>query len=111
MRENADRRQVWQQDYAALGRVRDRRTDRAREAALATYGLTWEDEIRVVAEQGGGCGVCGDLPDRAYDIDHDHVTGAFRGFLCGRCNKGLGLLGDSIEGLRKALLYLERAQQ
>jgi hypothetical protein len=31
-----------------------------------------------------------------------------RGLTCGRCNRGLGLLGDSIDGVRKALDYLHR---
>ena len=42
-------------------------------------------------------------------LDHCHVTGIFRGWLCNRCNLGLGALGDSIESLKKALAYLERA--
>jgi Recombination endonuclease VII len=31
-----------------------------------------------------------------------------RGALCQNCNKGIGLLGDSMEGVRKALEYLSR---
>jgi hypothetical protein len=42
-------------------------------------------------------------------LDHDHETGAFRGWLCRECNQGLGKLGDNIEGLRRALAYLERS--
>jgi hypothetical protein len=71
--------------------------------------LTWEDELRIIEAQGGGCAICGGWSGREWlDIDHDHVTGQFRGFLCGRCNKGLGLLGDNIDGLRKAMDYLNR---
>jgi len=40
-------------------------------------------------------------------FDHDHDTGNFRGWLCGRCNRALGLLGDNPGILRKALAYLE----
>jgi hypothetical protein len=39
-------------------------------------------------------------------IDHDHVTGTFRGWLCSKCNMGIGLLGDDREGLSLAQAYL-----
>jgi hypothetical protein len=44
-------------------------------------------------------------------VDHDHATGALRGILCNLCNSGIGALGDSVEGLREALRYLENALQ
>jgi hypothetical protein len=31
-----------------------------------------------------------------------------RGVLCQNCNRGIGLLGDDIEGVRRALDYLHR---
>lgn len=43
-------------------------------------------------------------------LDHDHVTGKFRGWICARCNVGLGLLGDNIEGLQAAIAYLNDAK-
>ncbi len=46
---------------------------------------------------------------RALALDHCHVTGRFRGWLCGNCNTGLGKLGDDAEGLYRALEYLSRA--
>lgn len=39
-------------------------------------------------------------------LDHDHLTNKFRGWLCHKCNSGIGHLGDNIEGLEKALAYL-----
>ena len=47
---------------------------------------------------------------RGFHLDHDHVTGAFRGWLCARCNRVLGALGDTAEGVRKLLRYIERAE-
>jgi hypothetical protein len=41
------------------------------------------------------------------NIDHDHKTGQVRGLLCSGCNTGLGHLGDDIQGLKRALEYLE----
>ena len=40
-------------------------------------------------------------------VDHCHSTGMVRGLLCAKCNKGIGLLGDSAESLYKAFKYLK----
>ncbi len=61
----------------------------------------------------GFCEICGNVSaenDHDLDFDHDHVTGAFRGWLCNRCNTGIGFLGDNVKGIKKALAYLERAE-
>lgn len=52
---------------------------------------------------------CCSVPVKPEDIhlDHDHDTLEFRGWLCRRCNGGLGQLGDNIEGVQKALNYLK----
>lgn len=39
-------------------------------------------------------------------MDHDPGKKIFRGWLCTHCNTGIGLLGDNIEGLKRALDYL-----
>ena len=60
----------------------------------------------------GFCESCGKITgENTYDLcfDHNHETGAFRGWLCGSCNTSIGKLGDNIEGLKKALDYLEKA--
>ena len=62
------------------------------------------------------CECCGtpvvDLHDSYKKIklscDHDHETGAFRGWICKKCNIGIGNLGDTIESLQKAIDYLKR---
>ncbi len=54
------------------------------------------------------CNCCGEALKRAERrLDHDHATGKYRGTLCNKCNTGMGLLGDTIDGLRRALAYLE----
>ena len=40
-------------------------------------------------------------------FDHNHINGKFRGFLCLKCNGGLGCFNDSIELLLKAVKYLK----
>ena len=39
--------------------------------------------------------------------DHIHETLIFRGWLCVPCNTGMGKLGDSIEGILQAAIYVE----
>ena len=39
--------------------------------------------------------------------DHDHKTGELRGWLWQPCNRSIGGLGDNIEGLEEAILYLQ----
>ncbi len=54
------------------------------------------------------CECCGKPCSRkSLNLDHDHETGKFRGWLCIRCNVGIGHLGDTRERLLQALDYLE----
>ena len=69
------------------------------------YGITQQEFNELVDFQDGLCGICGDELDK-INIDHDHDTGMVRGLLCTKCNTGLGHLGDSIDGIKKALHYL-----
>tara|TARA_R110000803_G_scaffold165957_1_gene229350 strand:+ start:43 stop:504 length:462 start_codon:yes stop_codon:yes gene_type:complete len=39
-------------------------------------------------------------------LDHCHDTESFRGWICYACNQGIGKLGDNLEGVVKAALYL-----
>jgi hypothetical protein len=52
------------------------------------------------------CECCGRVEKAALCLDHDHVTGVFRGWLCKRCNSAIGLLGDSLYGVLCAVDYL-----
>ena len=40
--------------------------------------------------------------------DHSHETIIFRGWVCSACNTGMGKLGDDIEGILQAAIYLEK---
>mgnify|MGYP003656877948 CR=1 FL=1 len=54
-----------------------------------------------------GCDCCS-KEGHTLILDHDHDTSLFRGWLCYRCNSGIGQLGDDIAGLEKALSYLRK---
>ena len=43
-------------------------------------------------------------------LDHDHNTWEFRGWLCHDCNRGIGLLGDNLEGVLNAVNYLKKVK-
>ena len=51
------------------------------------------------------CEIC-DKVERTV-FDHCHFSGNFRGWICDRCNKMLGLVKDSTNVLRKMINYLE----
>lgn len=52
------------------------------------------------------CECCGLRSDQRLQADHIHGTAKFRGWLCGKCNRGIGSLGDTLKGIRRALAYL-----
>lgn len=42
-------------------------------------------------------------------FDHCHLSGNFRGWICDRCNKVLGLVKDNPKTLRELAVYIEKA--
>jgi hypothetical protein len=48
------------------------------------------------------------LRKKGWCADHDHVSGKFRGWICHKCNLGLGNFSDDIIRLERALLYLNQ---
>lgn len=44
-------------------------------------------------------------------LDHDHITNEFRGWLCNVCNTSIGKLGDNIQGLQRAIEYLNKTSK
>jgi hypothetical protein len=58
----------------------------------------------------GKCALCGILETMCKSklhLDHNHRTGAFRGWLCQKCNMMLGLANDNKNILQAAVQYLE----
>lgn len=78
--------------------------------------MTGPEYYALSVAQNHRCAICGTpQPERLWSrdkkrlsIDHDHLTGAIRGLLCGACNSGLGLLKDDLTRLVKAVQYLQK---
>ena len=70
---------------------------------IRKFGFTTKLALNEISN----CQCCSkDLSTTKVCIDHDHFTNKVRGILCNSCNVGIGLLGDNIEGLERALYYL-----
>jgi len=75
------------------------------------FGISLHEYNLMLTEQKGKCACCGIHQNELtinFAVDHDHDTGLIRGLLCGICNTAIGKLGDNIEGLMRALNYLEK---
>lgn len=76
-----------------------------------TYGMTIEEYESIYKIQNGCCGICGakeiEAPRKVLVVDHCHETERIRGLLCDRCNLGIGMLGDNLQSLQRAVEYLE----
>ena len=80
------------------------------------HGITPEQYDAMLAQQGGGCAICGStwagkptskhVEVMSFAVDHDHVTGRIRALLCTPCNTALGKFHDQPELLEQAAAYL-----
>lgn len=97
-----------QKDYYQASRdtrLAQTRESKARNAG-AKYGLS-QDELKEFRSRNAGmCESCHKRPGVA--VDHDHNTNLLRGHLCSQCNSGIGLLGDTLEGVLLAVEYLKK---
>lgn len=93
-------------------RYEKNRVYRANADMVRKYGITLEDYNRMLEAQGGHCAICPRVPGtKRLPVDHNHDTGAVRGILCDRCNRAIGLLGDSTDLLESALNYLRNSDE
>lgn len=75
---------------------------------LAPYGLTVEDWQRCGDAQEWRCLLCHKpfTALRPPHNDHNHLTGDFRGLLCGHCNQTLGHMHEDAAWFYEAWQYL-----
>lgn len=113
-RARMNRRYAAMRDEINAQRRQDYDPEKAHDYHLrAKYGITLADFERMNDAVGSACEICGEAcqSGRRLAVDHDHVTGAVRGLLCGNCNRGLGMFRDRPELLVAAAEYLgERAE-
>ncbi len=90
------------------------------ERRFIQYGITQEWYDKTLAEQGGGCAMCGSTDPKndwnTFHIDHNHsccskschaCDKCRRGLLCGVCNTRLGIL-EKKDWVKQAKAYLKK---
>ncbi len=71
------------------------------------FGMTPEDYGAMLAAQGGGCAICGEVPRPGESFHVDHLGERVRGILCVRCNNALGQLRENAKLAERAVDYLD----
>jgi len=75
------------------------------------YGISKSDFFLILQKQNRSCAICEiAISEKSCHIDHCHSQGHVRGLLCSKCNKGLGLFGDSKNNLERAIKYLGKGK-
>lgn len=95
----------WYKKNAQKESKRSKESQRPRHL-MRKYGMDEWKYAELYVEQGAGCAICREFQETLY-VDHDHKTGKIRGLLCRKCNFGLGLFGDSVDKLLRAVNYLD----
>ena len=75
-------------------------------------GFFPEEFDEKLKNQGNKCAICKTSKPTSvgWHADHDHNTGQKRGILCQKCNMGIGLLGENIQVLEQAIMYIKKYQ-
>jgi hypothetical protein len=83
-----------------------------------SYNISLDQYNDMFNKQNGCCAICkkhiSELDMKRKKnlcVDHCHETDKIRGLLCDKCNRGIGLLKDSIEVLESAIYYLKESYQ
>lgn len=73
------------------------------------YGIDTAYFEALSAQQDHRCAIC--RKAKKLVVDHCHNKNSIRGLLCTECNKGIGLLGDDVDGLERALAYIRKTPE
>jgi hypothetical protein len=106
---NKDKIRAYQKQWSKDTNYNERRKGYMRLKNWRVQGLP--EPTRPEPKQCECCGQAERRASRSLSLDHCHQTGAFRGWLCSKCNLAIGKLGDTIEALQKAVDYLKRSKQ
>jgi hypothetical protein len=98
------RRKAWAKANPSVNKAAQKRRHIKRR-----YGIDplWHGAMQ--AAQNHVCAICKTKNpyNKSLGVDHDHKTGAVRGLLCDKCNRGIGHFNDDRALLRAALDYLD----
>ena len=79
---------------------------------IRRYNLDWEGMLLILEEQEYKCPIMlTPLSEFDAHCDHSHKDGYVRGLLSSSANVGLGHLGDSVENLERAIVYLNKYKE
>ena len=73
--------------------------------------FTLIDFKKAVEQYGSKCQICGSdgsKHKKGLVVDHDHITGIYRGILCAFCNTAIGYLKDDPKIMKKAINYINK---
>lgn len=70
------------------------------------YGITYEDFLRIRAEQNDSCVICNKQFSRTPHVDHDHETNLTRQLICSGCNLKVGVFESDKDIVKEIILYL-----
>lgn len=82
---------------------------KAHQRNIEKYGISVEQYNKLLVDQHGVCAIChqNEKHFSRLSVDHCHETGRVSGLLCNNCNRGIGLLNDSVTQLFNAWRYLD----
>lgn len=86
------------------------KSQRQRRRRIYKFKISPQYHDSALRVQQGKCDICGlteSQDNKFLHLDHDHSNGIARGFLCMKCNHGLGCFRDNPDFLRSAAEYLE----
>jgi len=96
---------------ADISRFTKKNTDKLKrrlQAIRNNYGLCESEVWEILQRQSSLCAVCGaEINLFNCHVDHCHGCDRVRGFLCQKCNLGIGWLQDDPGIIEKARVYVE----
>jgi hypothetical protein len=70
------------------------------------YGMASNDYDIMYTNQQGCCAICKHYYS-VLCVDHRHSTGKVRALLCDQCNRGIGMLKESVVIMSDAINYIQ----
>ena len=110
-RQNPDtwaKRLKYQREYYARNKLKFQEKAKRNYAKFVEYRREWrlkKKEGKAGYKMPERCEICGESGKIVFD--HNHNTGEFRGWICGKCNVAIGMIDENIEKLLKIKKYLE----